>query len=114
MDRSLMTGTLLGRLPGVELPYDTGAGHVLVGKQAAAVFVHFSERTEVAQHSHGAQWGAVLSGSMLLELGGVRTQLGPGDWYDIPAGVEHGAVVEAGTVLIDLFDEPDRFPLADG
>jgi quercetin dioxygenase-like cupin family protein len=111
MSRSPFTETLVGRLPAVELPYDTGAGHVLVGKEAAAVFVSFHERTEVGQHSHGRQWGAVLSGSMLLELGGTKTRLGPGDWYDIPPGVEHGAVVEPGTVLIDLFDEPDRFPI---
>jgi quercetin dioxygenase-like cupin family protein len=112
MSPSPLTTTLVGRLPGVELPYDTGAGHVLVGKEAAAVFVHFHERTEVGRHSHGAQWGAVLTGAMLLDVDGVKTQLGPGDWYDIEPGVEHGAVVEAGTILIDLFDEPDRFPVA--
>lgn len=114
MDPSPLDATLLSRLPAVELPYDTGAGHVLVGKEAAAVFVHFTDRTEVPQHSHGAQWGAVVRGSMLLELGGTKTLLGPGDWYDIPPGVEHGAVVEPGTVLIDVFDEPDRFPVTTG
>jgi quercetin dioxygenase-like cupin family protein len=112
MSPSPLTETLVGRLPSVDLPYDTGVGHVLVGEEAAAVFVHFHERTEVGRHSHGAQWGVVISGVMLLELDGVTTRLGPGDWYDIRAGVGHGAVVEPGTVLIDLFDEPDRFPVA--
>jgi quercetin dioxygenase-like cupin family protein len=112
MNSTHWTETLVGTLPGVDLPYGTGAGHVLVGAEAAAVFVHFHERTEVGQHRHGRQWGAVLSGTMLLQIGTATTSLGPGDWYDIPADVDHGAVVEPGTVLIDLFDEPDRFPVA--
>jgi len=31
--------------------------------------------------------------------------------YSIPAGVEHGALIKAGTKVIDVFEEADRYPI---
>ena len=112
MRDSPFVGTVADNLPPVELPYDTGVGHMLVGDEGAAVFVAFHERTEVPPHRHGAQWGVVIRGEMILDLDGEHIRVGPGEWYDIPAGVPHGAVVEAGTALIDVFADPDRFRAA--
>jgi quercetin dioxygenase-like cupin family protein len=103
---------LVEQLPKVALPYDTAEAFALGGADGAAVFIYFHEQTEVGSHRHGAQWGVVLQGQLKLEIGGVERIVGPGEAYDIPAGVTHGAVVEAGTALIDLFAEADRFELA--
>ena len=60
-------------------------------------------------HSHGAQWGTVVEGQIEFTIGGVTKTYGPGDSYDIPAGVEHGAEITAGTRVIDVFEEADRY-----
>ena len=112
MSESPFVGTIADNLPQAQLPYDSGTGHLLVGEQGAAVFVSFHERTEVAPHRHGAQWGVVVRGEMTLDLDGEQIRIGPGEWYDIPAGVPHGATVEAGTALIDVFADADRFRAA--
>ena len=113
MRASPLTGTLSDSLPRLDLPYDTGTGLGLIGDRGAAVFVHFDARTEVAIHSHGPQWGAILTGEMALVVDGIERVVRAGDWYDIPAGAMHGGVVEAGTTIIDFFSEPDRFRVLD-
>ena len=46
-----------------------------------------------------------------MTIGGVTKTYRPGDSYSIPAGVEHGATVKAGTRAIDVFEEADRYTL---
>ena len=62
-------------------------------------------------HAHLAQWGTVLEGCVELTMNGETRTCLPGDSYNIPAGVEHGAEVQAGSKVIDIFEEPDRYPL---
>jgi len=100
-------------LPQVRLPYDTGVGHALVGPAGATVFVYFHAETTVAEHAHGPQWGAVLQGTLTLTVAGRSSLLRPGECYFIPAGDPHGAHATAGTALIDVFDDPSRFELAE-
>ena len=77
-------------------------------KGLVAFFVVHKDLT-LPPHSHGAQWGTVLEGSITLTLDGVTKTYGPGESYDIPAGAEHGATVPAGSKLIDIFEESDRY-----
>jgi quercetin dioxygenase-like cupin family protein len=102
-------GTIAERLPELELPYDTGVGYGLAGERGAAVFVYFHERTEVPPHQHDAQWGVIVQGEMALAIDGEINVVRAGDWYDIPANVPHGGVVEPGTAIIDFFAQADRF-----
>lgn len=62
-------------------------------------------------HAHGAQWGTVVGGEIEFTIGGVTKVYRPGDSYAIPAGVEHGAQIKAGTRVIDVFEEADRYPV---
>lgn len=50
-----------------------------------------------------------MEGEIEFTIGGVTRIYGPGDSYMIPAGVEHGAKIKAGTRAIDVFEEPDRY-----
>jgi quercetin dioxygenase-like cupin family protein len=102
-------GTIARQLPQLELPYETGVGYGLAAADGAAVFVYFHERTDVPPHEHDAQWGVIVQGEMALRTGDETRVVRAGDWYDIPAGVPHGGVVEAGTAIIDFFAEPGRF-----
>jgi quercetin dioxygenase-like cupin family protein len=53
----------------------------------------------------------VLAGEVALTIAGETRRYGPGESYDIPAGVVHGVSIAAGTVAIDVFAEADRYPL---
>jgi len=76
-----------------------------------AVFFSVHEDIELPPHSHKAQWGTVLAGRLDLTVDGTTTTYHPGDSYFIPSGVTHAVRVAAGSRLLDVFEEPDRYPL---
>jgi len=82
---------------------------MISGPDGQAVFFRAAERIEVPPHSHGAQWGVVVSGLLRLTVAGEAATYEPGETYDIPAGAEHAAVLEAGCAVIDVFQDPDRY-----
>jgi quercetin dioxygenase-like cupin family protein len=54
----------------------------------------------------------VVAGNMELTVDGSTRTVRPGDTYFVPSGVPHGAVVEAGSRVIEIFAE-QRFHLDD-
>ena len=82
---------------------------MISGSDGQAVFFRAAERIEVPPHAHDAQWGTVVTGSLHLTIDGEQADYAPGDTYDIPAGAEHSAILEAGTCVIDVFKDPDRY-----
>lgn len=60
-------------------------------------------RVEAHDHPH-EQLGLVVSGELVLRIQGVDHELGPGDAYRIPGGVEHAAwTTDAGCRVLDVF-----------
>ena len=100
-------------MPALDLPFPDSAvtSHAVRSDAGLVVFFRFHEDFELPPHSHGAQWGTVVEGEIEFTIGGQTRRYGPGDAYDIPAGVEHGARIAAGTLVIDVFAETDRYPL---
>jgi quercetin dioxygenase-like cupin family protein len=82
---------------------------MISGPDGQAVFFRAGERVEVPPHSHGAQWGTVVTGLLHLTIDGEGGTYEPGETYDIPIGAEHSAILEAGTCVIDVFADPDRY-----
>ena len=98
---------------GISLPLPEGAvsTSAMRTEQGLAVFFTVHRDVTLPPHSHGDQWGTVLAGQLALTREG-RTQVyAPGESYFIPAGQEHAASVPAGSVILDVFAEPDRYPL---
>lgn len=55
-------------------------------------------------HSHPhEQTGYLVSGHMVLTIGGESHDVHPGDSWCIPGGVEHGALAEESSVAIEVF-----------
>ena len=96
-------------LPEVDTPFTGLEGRVISGPDGQAVFFRAAEDFEVPPHSHGAQWGIVVTGKLELTIGEDSGVYLPGDTYSIPAGETHSARLEAGTHVIDVFREPDRY-----
>ena len=100
-------------MPSLDLPFpdDVVRSNVVRSDHGLVVFFKFLKDVHLPPHSHLGQWGTVISGELRLAMNGETRTCGPGDAYDIPAGTEHEVWVTAGSVLIDAFEEPDRYPI---
>ena len=100
-------------LPELDVPFpsDVVVSHVFPSDHGLVVFFEFFKEMELPMHSHKAQWGTVLEGSVTLTIGGDTREYRAGDSYNIPSGVEHGGIITAGSKVIDIFEENDRYPV---
>ncbi|MGD8719467.1 MAG: cupin domain-containing protein [Candidatus Zixiibacteriota bacterium] len=96
-------------LPEADVPIPGVRAYLFQGEDKQLVFMEFTEDVDVPEHSHAAQWGAVLKGEITLTIGGETKTYRPGDAYCVPADVPHRARIAAGSCLQDMFDQPDRY-----
>lgn len=96
-------------LPQADLPLEGLRGWLLNGETAQLLFLEALEETQVPMHSHGAQWGIVVEGSMEFTADGSTNTVTQGTSYSIPAGKEHGALLHKGVRVIDVFEDRDRY-----
>jgi quercetin dioxygenase-like cupin family protein len=99
----------LHTLPEIDLPVPGAKGWLIQGERQQIVFVEFHETTEFPEHSHEEQWEWVVAGRAILHREGTSTTHQPGDNFYIPAGVPHGATIEAGYKALIIFNSPDRY-----
>lgn len=99
--------------PAIDVPFpeDVVSTSVIRSDAGLVAFFTFLQDMELPLHSHGAQWGTVVAGEIEFTIGGETRIYRAGDSYSIPAGVAHGAQIKAGTRVIDVFEEADRYPL---
>ena len=99
--------------PSIDVPFpdDVVRTSAVRSDNGLVVFFTFLKDMKLPLHAHGAQWGTVLEGEIEFTIGGETRTYRPGDSYSIPAGVEHGAMIKAGTRVIDVFEEADRYPI---
>ena len=100
-------------LPSLNVPFPDDVVQTSVVKSGAGLvaFFTFLKDTDLPAHAHGAQWGTVVEGEIEFTIAGKTRLYRPGDSYSIAAGVEHGARISAGTRVIDVFEEADRYPI---
>jgi len=97
------------QLPLLDLPLEGATGYLLQGDRQQVAFLDFTRDTVVPEHNHRAQWELVISGKVILNLGGKEHTYRTGQSFYIPAGENHGAVVYAGYRSIVIFDQVDRY-----
>jgi len=100
---------MIRNLPEIEIPIEGIRGWLLQSGAHQAVFFDIHTEEELPPHSHCAQWGIVLEGEMDLTIGGKTDRRRKGDWYFIPAGVEHSAKFLSRVQVIDVFDAAERY-----
>ena len=76
-------------LPKADTPMAGVTAHLLAAPTGQVVFFELPAGASVPPHSHGAQWGIVVSGEVELTIGGETKRYKPGDSYFIGDGVEH-------------------------
>lgn len=89
------------------VPFDLMA----TGDRLMVIRMRFSAGVTAASHVHPhEQAGYVISGRYLQTLAGSTHELGPGDTYAIPGGIEHSMHALEGGEVIDVFTPPrDEF-----
>lgn len=99
--------------PSLDVPFSDEdiSTNVIRSDQGLVVFFTVHNDVIVPEHSHGPQWGALFEGAIELTVDGETRHCATGDRWDIPAGVRHSALLKAGSRLMDVFAEPDRYPL---
>ena len=95
----------------VPFPEDVVQTRVIRSDAGLVVFFDFFQDVDLPPHSHKGQWGTVLEGQIELTIDGETRAYRPGETYNIQSGVTHGVHVKAGTKAIDVFEEPDRYPI---
>lgn len=99
--------------PAINVPFpdDVVGTQAIRSDQGLVVFFTFHRDMVLPMHAHGAQWGSVIEGEITFTIGDETLVYGPGDSYSIPVGVQHGARIKAGTRVVDVFEEADRYQL---
>ncbi len=95
--------------PEADTPFSDLEGRLLAGPHGQAVFFRAEKDFKVPPHAHGAQWGIVVSGNLELTVEGESRIYSPGDTYSIGPGETHSARLGAGTCVIDVFQDPNRY-----
>ena len=100
---------MITNLPEADIEFNGVKGWISQSNDYQIVFLEIDPIGQVAEHSHGAQWGIVVEGEMDLTIGGVTNTYKKGDSYFIPDGVLHSAVFNTKTWAIDYFADKERY-----
>ena len=101
------------QFPEISLPFDPEvvSTRAVGSDRGLVVFFDVHRDVTVPQHSHGDQWGTVISGEVHLTVEGEIRVHRPGDDYFIAGGQLHSAMLPAGTQVMEVFAEHDRYPI---
>ncbi|MEQ8515165.1 MAG: cupin domain-containing protein [Chromatocurvus sp.] len=66
--------------------------HKLAADGADVLFASYPSGTSIPAHTHDTDnYGVIIRGELILTIRGRMERYGMGDWYHVPAGVEHAA-----------------------
>ncbi len=90
-------------LPGFDGRFDA---HKLAADGADVLFASYPSGTSIPAHTHDTDnYGVIIRGELILTIRGCVERYGVGDWYHVPAGVEHAADFEHDSDEIEFWFE---------
>jgi quercetin dioxygenase-like cupin family protein len=79
----------------------------LAAEGCDVLFASYPAGTTIDPHRHDTDnVGVITRGELILVMDGEETRYGPGDWYRVPAGAEHGARFAVETAEIEFWFDP--------
>ena len=76
----------------------------LEAKNTDVLFASYPAGTSIPTHTHDTDnHGVITRGELILTVGGIVTIVATGDWYHVPANVEHSAFFEVETDEIEFW-----------
>jgi quercetin dioxygenase-like cupin family protein len=89
-----------------ELPLYDGRfdAHKLAAKNSDVLFASYPAGTSIPAHSHDTDnHGVITRGELIISMNGEETRVGVGEWYHVPAHVEHSARFDVETDEIEFW-----------
>ena len=99
-----MTGSYPKKIK--ELPSFDGRfdAYKLAAKDSDVLFASYPADTEIPPHQHDTEnHGVITKGELMLTMNGKTERIGIGQWYHVPAKVEHAASFEVETDEIEFW-----------
>lgn len=109
MNQEKIFPEIISNLPEADISREECAAYLLQGESQQIIFMSYDKELDVPEHSHEAQWGAVLDGQIEMTIEGKTTIFIKGDTYFIPKGAKHSAKIFKGYKAVTLFDQKDRY-----
>jgi quercetin dioxygenase-like cupin family protein len=76
----------------------------LEAKGSDVLFASYPAGTSIPPHSHDTDnYGVITRGALILTMNGTTTRVAIGEWYHVPANVEHSAEFEIETDEIEFW-----------
>lgn len=78
--------------------------HILQAKESNVLFASYPPGTSIPTHKHDTDnYGVITRGELILTMNNETSRYGIGDWYHVPASVEHSALFETETDEIEFW-----------
>lgn len=79
----------------------------LAADGADVLLASYASGDQIEAHSHDTDnYGVIIRGELILHMHGAVQRFGIGDWYHVPAHVEHAASFEQDTDEIEFWFKP--------
>ena len=83
--------------------------HKLAAQGADVLFASYPAGTSIPPHTHDTEnHGVILKGELALTMNGKTTHFKAGEWYSIPAHMEHSASFSLDTDEIEFWFHEDK------
>ncbi len=80
----------------------------LEAKDSDVLFASYPAGTSIPPHTHDTDnHGVITRGELILTMNGTTTRIGTGEWYHVPANVEHAAKFEVETDEVEFWFRGD-------
>jgi quercetin dioxygenase-like cupin family protein len=89
-----------------ELPLYDGRfdAHKLAAKNSDVLFASYPAGTSIPAHSHDTDnHGVITRGELIISMNGEEARVGVGQWYHVPAHVEHSARFDVETDEVEFW-----------
>ena len=88
-------------LPNFDGPFDA---HRLQAAGCEVLFATYPARTTIEPHTHPTNnLGVITKGQLILTMEDQVTMYGAGEWYHVPAGIEHAARFDTDSAEIEFW-----------
>ncbi|MDG2090755.1 MAG: cupin domain-containing protein [Gammaproteobacteria bacterium] len=78
--------------------------HILEATDSDVLFASYPKGTSIPLHKHDTDnYGVITRGELILIIEGKPRKYGMGEWYHVPANVEHAAEFEVETDEIEFW-----------
>ncbi|WP_019530839.1 cupin domain-containing protein [Dasania marina] len=103
-----MAGKYPSRIKSLPLYDGRFDAYKLEAKNSDVLFASYPAGTEIPAHSHDTDnHGVITRGELILTMNGQTIKISTGQWYHVPANIEHSAKFEIETDEIEFwFHQP--------